>query len=108
MAFAAADGRLRNRAVGFFAVRLNLDAPLKERQERSANPDFELHMPARIRPQDLRNRAGGAHIPRPAFPLGFQQSAFFDIATAIIVAIKMNTFPSSGRFHESIDAVWDE
>ncbi len=58
MAFPAADFRLIYAAMRFFAIRLDFDAALKSRAQRTRDPRGQSHVGAGIRVQNTRHGTG--------------------------------------------------
>jgi len=96
MAFPAADVWIKAGAFRLFAKSAHLDTPLEGCPKGAGDLAAQVHEFASVGPLDRGYRAGAAEV---SPPVGTQQAAFFMVATAIVVAIKIFTFRTSRGLH---------
>ena len=96
MAYPTTDVWIEAGAIGLFAISSHLDARLKAGGKRAAYIRAQAHELAGIRPVNGWHRAGAA---QGRLPGGANQTAFFMVAAAIIVAIEIFTFRTGRSFH---------
>ncbi len=99
MTFAASDLRFDDFALNLLAKGANLHAPLKERVQRTNDRRPQAHKLTRVRARDFGNGTSFTKVGSPNLILRFQQTAFFDVFSAKVIAVKIRTFPTGGRFH---------
>ena len=100
--FATPNVRLLDRSLRFRAKSSDAHSALKHGTQRSRDTSAQLEVLTSIRALNSRNRARGTQVWGPVLAVFFQQAAFFDIAAAMVVTIKIFAFFSIWGFHKSI------
>ena len=96
MAFPAANVWIEAGPFRFFAKSRHPDTPLESRPNWAGHFRAQAHKFAGVGPVYGWDRAGGAQGSPPG---STEQAAFFAVAAAVIVAIKILALRSSRRFH---------
>jgi hypothetical protein len=96
MAFPAADVWIKTGAPSLFTKSADLDTPLEGCPKGTGDLAAQAHEFAGIGKLNGRHRAGAAEIPPPVCT---QQAAFFMVATAIVIAIKILAFRAGWSPH---------
>jgi hypothetical protein len=99
MAFPTTNVRIKTRSLGLFTISCNLDTALKSGHQWPGDFSVQLHEFAGIRSADGWNRTGATQVAGPGYP---NQAALLMVAAAIIIAIEIFAFHSSGCFHSSM------
>src|SRR5258708_7904386 len=99
MAFAATDLGFGHGALRFLAGRNNLNAPLKRTGHWTSDNATELQELAGICLQNTRYREGVAQVSRQMLAGGPEQSSFFLLTAAVIIAVKIFAFLAGWSSH---------
>ncbi len=99
MTFPTTDLRLSNISVGLLTISCDLHTPLKYRFQRTRDRGLQLQKLTGIGLQDRWDRTSVAKTRAPGLIGCLKQAAFFHVATAEIIAVKIFTFLASGSFH---------
>ena len=98
MAFPTTNVRIKAGSFRLFTICSDFDTPLKDRRQGTGHLTTQVHKRADIGPVNGWHRACTAKGARPGRT---EQAAFFMVATAIVVAIKIFTFRTSRGLHIS-------
>lgn len=99
MTFPASDLRFGDGSVALLAISADLYATLEQSIQWARDCGVQLQELTGIGLRDCRRRAGLAKTRRPFLTRGLEQAAFFHIATAEIIAVKIFTFLAGRGSH---------
>jgi hypothetical protein len=99
MTFPAANVRLVYIPVSLFAIRRDLNTPLKSSSQGTMCNSAQLQKLTGIGLQNSRHRASAAQIRRPGLIRGLKKITLFQIAASVVISVKIFAVFASRSFH---------